>query len=547
VGLAADLVDVASEVPAISFHFGHSLREIDAASSTAVLDGPDGRAEAPYDLLVAADGANSTARGLLQARCRGGAAAAAAGVRRRRAGPGLSARSAAQAADPELRVAVRFRPEKSGYLTFHGVDAPPQIPAEHAPRQWLYMISDATKAGRASSTMWRDEQGRVSGARAPRALSEGAILRAGRVPAAAAAPQQQPAQPRPAARARHAGAAQQPGAGAAGGAAGVGLPAAAGGLPARGRGADVLGQPGGQRVRAHLPGARTCMVPCLHAHMDRPACLRPHAPLCMRTSSTPQLATRTAAPRARSAPSSTAGARSCWATARTPSRPRSARRVAAPPAPLRPRSLPSSSAPEVPKVYRLEIVTLACSPAAPCCCVLSPGCSVATYACAAGLQHCARELRGAGRRAGPHEHAAAGAACERRAPAHPARPQGAMRRGPARAQAAAAFTAARLPDAHALQDLEFMQACAANTRRRYGSAALRAYVRALNALSTVAGLVLVRLGLASTPLYLYEALSDAGLSQRAVRRNWQLVGALGLGLAAGALALLVQGARAALY
>jgi len=175
VGLAADLVDVASEVPAISFHFGHSLREIDAASSTAVLDGPDGRAEAPYDLLVAADGANSTARGLLQARCRGGAAAAAAGVRRRRAGPGLSARSAAQAADPELRVAVRFRPEKSGYLTFHGVDAPPQIPAEHAPRQWLYMISDATKAGRASSTMWRDEQGRVSGARAPRALSEGAV------------------------------------------------------------------------------------------------------------------------------------------------------------------------------------------------------------------------------------------------------------------------------------------------------------------------------------------------------------------------------------
>ena len=135
----------------------------------------------------------------------------------------------------------------------------------------------------------------------------------------------------------------------------------------------------------------------------------------------------------------------------------------------------------------------------------------------------------------------------RRAPAQPARPQGATRRGPARAQAAAAFTAARLPDAHALQDLEFMQACAANTRRRYGSAALRAYVRALNALSTVAGLVLVRLGLASTPLYLYEALSDAGLSQRAVRRNWQLVGALGLGLAAGALALLVQGARAALY
>ena len=199
-------------------------------------------------------------------------------VRRRRPGPGLSARGAAQAADPELRVAVRFRPEKSGYLTFHGVDAPPQIPAEHAPRQWLYMISDATKAGRASSTMWRDEQGRVSGARAPRALSEGAILRAGRVPAAAAAPQQQPAQPRPAARARHAGAAQQPGAGAAGGAAGVGLPAAAGGLPARGRGADMLGQPGGQRVRAHLPGARTCVAPCLHAHKDKPACLRPHAP-----------------------------------------------------------------------------------------------------------------------------------------------------------------------------------------------------------------------------------------------------------------------------
>lgn len=69
----------------------------------------------------------------------------------------------AQAADPELSVQVRFRPEKSGYLTFHGVEAPPQIPPDHGPRQWLYMISDAAKQGRASSTMWRDEHGQVSG------------------------------------------------------------------------------------------------------------------------------------------------------------------------------------------------------------------------------------------------------------------------------------------------------------------------------------------------------------------------------------------------
>lgn len=114
------------------------------------------------------------------------------------------------------------------------------------------------------------------------------------------------------------------------------------------------------------------------------------------------------------------------------------------------------------------------------------------------------------------------------------------------AQAAAAFTTARLPDAHALQELEYMQACSANTKRRYGSFALRAYVRALNAASTLAGLVLVRLGLASTPLFLYDALSDASLSQRAVRRNWQLVGFLGLGLGVAALALLVRAARAVL-
>ena len=69
-----------------------------------------------------------------------------------------------QAADPDLRVAVRFRPEKSGYLTYHGVEAPPQIPADHGARQWLYMIGDAARQGRASSTMWRDEHGRVSGA-----------------------------------------------------------------------------------------------------------------------------------------------------------------------------------------------------------------------------------------------------------------------------------------------------------------------------------------------------------------------------------------------
>ena len=68
-----------------------------------------------------------------------------------------------QAADPELGVTVRFRPERSGYLTFHNVEAPPQVPAEHGPRQWLYMISDAQRKGRASSTMWRDEHGRISG------------------------------------------------------------------------------------------------------------------------------------------------------------------------------------------------------------------------------------------------------------------------------------------------------------------------------------------------------------------------------------------------
>ena len=91
-----------------------------------------------------------------------------------------------------------------------------------------------------------------------------------------------------------------------------------------------------------------------------------------------------------------------------------------------------------------------------------------------------------------------------------------------------------------------MQACSANTKRRYGSFALRTYVRALNAASTLAGLVLVRLGLASTPLFLYDALSDASLSQRAVRRNWQLVGFLGLGLGVAALVLLVRAARAVL-
>ena len=89
-----------------------------------------------------------------------------------------------------------------------------------------------------------------------------------------------------------------------------------------------------------------------------------------------------------------------------------------------------------------------------------------------------------------------------------------------------------------------MQACSANTKRRYGSFPLRLYVRALNASSTLVGLVLVRLGLASTPLYLYDALSDAGLSQSAVRRNWQLVGLLGLGLGVLILWLLVGGVRA---
>ncbi|KAK9820642.1 hypothetical protein WJX81_004134 [Elliptochloris bilobata] len=133
VGLASDLVDVASAQPGITFHFGHSLQQIDFARQAAVLEGEGGRVEARYDLLVAADGANSTARGLLQA------------------------------ADPELSVAERFRPEKSGYLTFHGVAAPPQIPAEHGARQWLYMIGDAQRQGRASSTMWRDEHGRISG------------------------------------------------------------------------------------------------------------------------------------------------------------------------------------------------------------------------------------------------------------------------------------------------------------------------------------------------------------------------------------------------
>lgn len=68
-----------------------------------------------------------------------------------------------QAVDPELGVTVRFRPERSGYLTFHNVEAPPQVPAEHGPRQWLYMIADAQRKGRASSTMWRDEHGRISG------------------------------------------------------------------------------------------------------------------------------------------------------------------------------------------------------------------------------------------------------------------------------------------------------------------------------------------------------------------------------------------------
>ena len=69
----------------------------------------------------------------------------------------------AQAADPGLGVTVRFRPERSGYLTFHNVEAPPQVPAEHGARQWLYMIGDARREGRASSTMWRDEHGRISG------------------------------------------------------------------------------------------------------------------------------------------------------------------------------------------------------------------------------------------------------------------------------------------------------------------------------------------------------------------------------------------------
>ena len=66
VGLAADLVDVASALPAITFHFGHSLQQIDLAGHRAVLEGAAGRVEAQYDLMVAADGANSTARSLLQ-------------------------------------------------------------------------------------------------------------------------------------------------------------------------------------------------------------------------------------------------------------------------------------------------------------------------------------------------------------------------------------------------------------------------------------------------------------------------------------------------
>lgn len=69
VGLASDLVDVASALPAITFHFGHSLQQIDLAGHRAVLEGAAGRVEARYDLMVAADGANSTARSLLQVQC----------------------------------------------------------------------------------------------------------------------------------------------------------------------------------------------------------------------------------------------------------------------------------------------------------------------------------------------------------------------------------------------------------------------------------------------------------------------------------------------
>ena len=65
-GLASDLVDVASALPAITFHFGHSLQQIDLAGHRAVLEGSAGPVEARYDLMVAADGANSTARNLLQ-------------------------------------------------------------------------------------------------------------------------------------------------------------------------------------------------------------------------------------------------------------------------------------------------------------------------------------------------------------------------------------------------------------------------------------------------------------------------------------------------
>jgi len=66
VGLASDLVDVASAVPAISFHFGHSLQQLNMADHRAVLQSQSGSVEAKFDLLVAADGANSTARNLLQ-------------------------------------------------------------------------------------------------------------------------------------------------------------------------------------------------------------------------------------------------------------------------------------------------------------------------------------------------------------------------------------------------------------------------------------------------------------------------------------------------
>ncbi len=66
VGLASDLVDVASAVPAISFHFGHSLQQLNMAEHRAVLQSQSGSVEAKFDLLVAADGANSTARSLLQ-------------------------------------------------------------------------------------------------------------------------------------------------------------------------------------------------------------------------------------------------------------------------------------------------------------------------------------------------------------------------------------------------------------------------------------------------------------------------------------------------